>query len=219
MGTKKKARPRRQGDRERARARIIAAATQLFHRHGIENVAYGDIARKARLSRPLVYFYFPDLRTLLLEAVEAATLRLGERFTRAVQGAPNGLAATVAIGRAYLACHEEDPESFFLCMAAGPSRHPADTRKEIDQRLTATSQAVMNILVREVQRGQRDGSIDPKAGPPLMIALCLWSLSHGLAQFTTTQAATLRDEYHVRTGDFLAAGMKLLTHALTPRRS
>ena len=218
MGTRKKTRPGRQGDRERARRRIVEAATQLYHRQGIGTVTFGDVARKARISRPLVYFYFPDPRSLLLEAVLAATVRLGERFTRATQHTPNGLAATVAIGHAYLACHEEDPATFYLCMASGPNRPPADAGTEIEQRLTATSREVMNLLVHQVQRGQQDGSIDPKAGPPLMIALCLWSLSHGLAQFTTAQASLLHDEYHVRAGDFLAAGMALLTRAITPPR-
>lgn len=208
--------PRRQEDRDRATARIVQAATALYHRHGIENVSYGDIARKARVSRPLLYFYFPTPRDLLMAAVLEASRKLHTRFERAIAGAATGLAGTEAIGRAYLAFHAEDPASFFLCMAAGPQRGPRANPTETEQALQAESSASMHLLVAQLERGHRDGSIDPKAGDPLVVALCLWSLSHGLAQFTTVQATALREEYRVDTAAFLDAGMRLLSRALAP---
>lgn len=210
--------PRRADDRERARARILAAASHLFCSRGIENVTFGDIARRARLSRPLVYFYFPDQRTLLLETVLAAQRRLRARFARASAGAPHGLAEAEALGRAYLAFHAEDPEAFFLCMAVGPGRARRGRHAALEQALAAQEQEVLGFVVNAIARGQRDGSIDPAAGPPLLVSLCLWSLSHGLAQFTSVQREALTQVHRVPTRTFLSAGIGLLIRALSPPR-
>ncbi len=210
---------RRTTHRARARARILAAAVSLFLRKGIENVTFGDIAKRARLSRPLVYFYFPDLRSLLMEAALESNRRLDARFRKALAGAPNGLEATAALGRAYLAFHDEDPEYFHLCMAVAPGCAPAGPLCAAERTLLAESRATLRLVGDQIIRGRRDGSVDPKAGPPLLVAICLWSLSHGLARFAATKAPALAGDYRIAPADVLAAGMELLRRGIAaPRR-
>lgn len=200
-----------------ARDRIVRAAARLYHKLGIENVAFGDVARAARVSRPLVYFYFPTPRALLMAAVLEATRKLRARFEAAVRGAPDGRAETEAIGRAYLQLHADEPDYFFLCMAAGPQRRIGAQPTPDETEIQDESQSAMALLVHAIERGQRDGSIDPKAGPPPLIALCLWSMTHGLAQFTSVQADALQHEYRISADAFLDAGINLLNRGLSPR--
>ena len=107
----KKSLPRRRTeDRERARQKILAAATHLFAERGLEDVTYGDIAKDSGLSRPLVYFYFPNQESLIQETFLTACQRLQERFVAAVSKASNGSESLMAIGRAYLQFHDDCPE-------------------------------------------------------------------------------------------------------------
>src|SRR5574343_524649 len=83
------------------RKQIIDAAVRLFAERGMENVTFGDIAKAAKLSRPLVYFYFPDLQTLFLETILVASQELHRRFQLAVRPTLNGLDQIMAVGQAY----------------------------------------------------------------------------------------------------------------------
>ena len=200
-------------NREAARGRILAAAVYLYHRHGIEAVTFGQVARRARLSRPLVYFYFPDQRSLLLEAVLEALVRLRRRFEAVAGAAADGLQATRALGRAYLDYHTEEPAYFHLCMAAGPARRSSPRSSALERLLVQEEQAVMGLLVGCVERGMADGSIRRDRGSPLVLSLCLWALTHGLAQCSESQQVVLAD-YGVTPPDLLRAGLDLLTSAL-----
>lgn len=214
-----RSRAKRRSDGARVRSRIIRAAAKLFHERGIENVTFGLIAKRAGVSRPLVYFYFPTPRDLLTATFTESMRRLLARFEAASHGHATGLAGTEAIGRAYLAFHDEDPEFFFLCMSAGPSRKLGASSSPAEEELRRIEDAVMAHVVGPIQRGHADGSIDPASGDPVTVALCLWSLSHGLAQFTTMKADALAHEYHIPAPTFLAAGMRLLTRAIAARNA
>lgn len=205
---------RRQEDRDRARSRILAAATALFHRHGIDRVTFGAVAKKARLSRPLVYFYFPDKRALFVEACLLAGQQLGERFLAASTGAPTGLDAVEAIGRAYVAFQEEEPALFFLLMAHTPTDRAKLAGDSPEACMAQQELAVMNLVTGSVKRGIADGSIRPDVGDPLTVALCLWGFTHGLAQLGATQRATIEDFHGTPIARFRDTGFQTLRRSL-----
>ena len=68
---------RRQGA-EATRGRILAAATDLFARHGIDGVTIAQIARRARVAAPTVYAAFQSKEGLLRAIMRAALF--GEPF-------------------------------------------------------------------------------------------------------------------------------------------
>ncbi len=205
---------RRQEDRDRARSRILAAATALFYRHGIDRVTFGAVAKKARLSRPLVYFYFPDKRTLFVEACLLAGQQLAGRFVAASTGAPTGLDAVEAIGRAYVAFQEEEPALFFLLMAHTPADRAKLTGDSPEACMVQQELAVMNLVTDSVKRGIADGSIRPDVGDPLTVALCLWGFTHGLAQLGATQRATIEDFHGTPIARFRDTGFQTLRRSL-----
>ena len=207
--------PKRREDRERTVARIVSAALALFRAKGIGNVTYGDVARRARISRPLVYFYFPEMQHLLAECLLTALADLGVRFAAAVKTGRTGLESTEAIGRAYLQFHRERPDLFFICTAVNPRRVPDDA-SDLNARLEAADHAVMGLLTGSIERGMKDGSIRKDAGPTTLVALCLWSMTHGMAQFTSLQAENLATNYGTEPKALLEQGMDLLRAALRP---
>lgn len=57
---------RRQEEKEQRRQDIIDAAEAVFARKSVEKATMADVAKEARLSRGLIYFYFKDKDALYL---------------------------------------------------------------------------------------------------------------------------------------------------------
>ena len=207
---------RRQEERDRARAKILKAATHLFAQRGIENVTFGDIARRARMSRPLVYFYFPDLRTLFLETAHLASSRLHERMTAAISGARTGLESILAMGRTYVDFHEEEPELFYRCMASVGPQPNSRRASPTEERIIQLERTMMELVEAAVSRGVRDGSVRPDVGNNLTVALSLWAFVQGLVQLGSGHRDTIERFCGMNQKSFLDAGFATLRGALKP---
>jgi AcrR family transcriptional regulator len=72
----KRTAPARRRDADATRARILAAATQEFARHGLAGARGDRIARAARTSERMVYYYFGSKERLYRAVLEAAYLSL-----------------------------------------------------------------------------------------------------------------------------------------------
>lgn len=70
--------PPRRRDAEGTRARILAAATEEFARYGLAGARGDRVARAARSSERMVYYYFGSKEKLFRAALEAAYLSLQE---------------------------------------------------------------------------------------------------------------------------------------------
>ena len=55
--------------RRNVREDIYAAALASFERHGVRRTLMEDVAREAGVSRPAIYYYFPDKDALVLEVI------------------------------------------------------------------------------------------------------------------------------------------------------
>ena len=55
--------------RRNVREDIYGAALASFERHGVRRTLMEDVAREAGVSRPTIYYYFPDKDALVLEVV------------------------------------------------------------------------------------------------------------------------------------------------------
>ena len=63
------ARPAAAPRRRNAREEIYKAALATFERHGVRRTLMEDVAREAGVSRPTIYYYFPDKDALVLEVI------------------------------------------------------------------------------------------------------------------------------------------------------
>lgn len=60
---------RRQEEKDRRRAEIVEAAEALYAETGWDGITMDQVARRARLSRALLYVYFEDKQDLHLALV------------------------------------------------------------------------------------------------------------------------------------------------------
>lgn len=205
---------RRQIDRERARHKIVSAATDLFATRGLQDVTYGDIARRSRLSRPLIYFYFPTPEELIQETFVVACGRLQERFQNAIAGTKSGCDAVEAIGRAYLQFHEDCPSEARLMMLEGAQCHPSGPSGSATARLMDQKKDIIALVAAQVERGRADGSIRRDDSSPVVVALNLWAFVHGLGQLRSQLGWAIEGVHGVSLADFVTHGFRLIGEAL-----
>lgn len=209
--------PRRAApEREIRRQQIIDAAVRLFTERGMENVTFGDIAKAAKLSRPLVYFYFPDLQSLFFETLLVACTEVHRRFQAAARPSLSGLEQMMAIGRAYVSFAQERPE-LFHCLAHNESKHaPEHLEHPLHQQCTAVFDGIMGLMVAALQKGVRDGSIRADLGDPGKVAICLWGLTHGLIQLNVTKQPTIEEKLGAPFADMPEFGLDMIRRSLAP---
>ena len=75
---------RRQEEKERRRAEILDAAEQVTGSSGWDELTMDQVARRARLSRALLYVYFKDKVDLMYALCERCLMLLQQRFAEAV---------------------------------------------------------------------------------------------------------------------------------------
>src|SRR5437773_10413532 len=65
--------PKRRAERSSTRERLIQAADRLWGANGVRGASLDDIAREASVTKPTVYYYFPD-KSALFTAVICSVL-------------------------------------------------------------------------------------------------------------------------------------------------
>ena len=151
---------RRQEERDRRRAEIVDAAEALYAETGWDAITMDQVARRARLSRALVYVYFRDKADLHLALVERALDMLRLRFeSRAVvrQGRGASTRSRRSAGRTSRSranCRTTSTP------ARASRRAPAATARSQDEAACmAAGHRVHEMIVASLNHGVADGSI------------------------------------------------------------
>jgi AcrR family transcriptional regulator len=183
---------RRQEEKDRRRIEIVEAAEDLYRELGWDAVTMDSVARRARLSRALVYVYFKDKRDLHSAIVIRALETLRTRFEEASARTRIGIEKIEAIGRAYMAYAHEFPHYFDAC--ARMESRAVEAAEEPEPQQVATMEVgrqVHEVVVAGLEVGQRDGSIRPDLGDLAVTSRVLWGFVHGLIQIAITKAQPL----------------------------
>ena len=181
---------RRVEEKERRRAAILDAAEALYVKEGWDLVTVDQVARGARLSRALVYVYFKDKEEILFAIGERAMGLLRDRFIAASARSALGMEKVEAIGRAYMAYAFEFPHYFdFGSRFNARSGTPEPGSVELACRMAGDE--AIGVVVEAIECGIRDGSIRPTIGDPTMLAVTLWSFTHGLIQLAMAKGSDM----------------------------
>lgn len=184
---------RRQEEKDRRRGEIVDAAESLYREMGWDAVTMDSVARKARLSRALVYVYFKDKSELLLAITERAMEVLRTRFEDASSRARMGIDQIEAMGRAYMAYGLEFPHYFDACARLELRATESSNRGSIEEAVMQMGRRVHEVVVASLEAGQRDGSIRADIGDLAVTSRVLWGFTHGLTQIAITKARPLAD--------------------------
>jgi AcrR family transcriptional regulator len=206
---------RRQEERGRRRSEIVDAAEALYAEVGWDAVTMDQVARRARLSRALVYVYFRDKGDLHFALVERAldTLRLRCESARLEKRC--GLDEIEAIGRAYLAFARELPHFFDACARFQAHASHDGNVPPNEAACMGAGHRVHEVIVAALNHGVADGSVRADIGDRYATALSLWAFSHGLIQIAASKAGQMEHE-GIAVQDFLDHAFALALRSLVP---
>ena len=183
---------RRQEEKDRRRIEIVDAAEDLYRELGWDAVTMDSVAKRARLSRALVYVYFKDKRELHFAIAIRAMETLRARFVEASAGADTGLRKTEAMGQAYMAYARDFPHYFDACARLELHAHePKSSEQECI--CIEKSRMVHEVVEEALAAGQRDGTIRADLGDLPTTARVLWGFTHGLIQIAITKGRPLAE--------------------------
>jgi AcrR family transcriptional regulator len=156
------------------RETLIRAALALIAQKGAAGFTFADAARWAGVSPAAPYRHFRDRDDLLANVALRGFAQFEAALAQAWDdGRPDPFTALHRMGKAYLVFARAEPAYYSAMFEAGI---PPDTSVE----LRAAGDRAFAVL-----RGAAEkicAQIPPKDRPPvLMLALHIWSLSHGVA--------------------------------------
>jgi AcrR family transcriptional regulator len=179
---------RRTEEKERRRTEILDAAEAVAASEGWDDMTMDQVARRARLSRALLYVYFTDKTDLLFGVGERAMSILAQRCSDGAARHKRGISQLEAIGRAYVAFSQEFPV-YFGVLARCEMRSPTEADPESNEGQCARKgDALQSMIATTLETGMHDGSIRADAGQPAAVAIVLWGFLHGVIQVASSKA-------------------------------
>jgi AcrR family transcriptional regulator len=147
-----------------------------------------QVARRARLSRALLYVYFKDKTDLMYALCERALTALQRRFLVAAQSQQLGLEKVHAVGEAYIAFVEECPVYFDILSRCGLREVNTKDPGANELACQSVGEALLGTIVAVLDQGVEDGSIRADLGNRIVAATALWGFMHGVIQVASTNA-------------------------------
>lgn len=208
-------RQRREDEKEQRREAILDAAETVFARHGFEHARMDDVARKARVSRALVYLYFRNKAELHFAVCLRALQVLREQLAAASDAHARGIDKIAAIGQAYIRFAIERP-LYFAALSRFEAHSPECLAPGSTERIVLDAgSGVHEVTVAALRAGMADGSIR-RIEQPMLVAITLWSFTHGAIQVAQTKAPFL-DEVGLSADALLRHAIELAMRGLAPR--
>ncbi len=186
---------------------LLQAALDLIAQKGPGGFTFAEAARSAGVSPAAPYRHFRDRDELLGSIAERGFAQFEKVLATAWdEGRPDTFSAFERMGRAYLTFARDEPAFYSAMFESGV---PADSNPAL---LEASERAFAVIRVA----AERLAALTPAgvARPPaLMVALHIWSMSHGIASlFARGDAA--RRKLPMSPDDLLEAGMLIYLRGL-----
>jgi TetR/AcrR family transcriptional regulator len=181
---------RRREEKDRRRNEILDAAALVVAEGGFDAVTMDQVARRARLSRALLYVYFEDKSDLYLALCVRAIEFLLLRFEAATADQPTGRARMAAMGRAYVTFSQELPV-YFDALAHFEARDASALTQTQASGCVERSDQLHALMTAAIRDGVRDGSIRADIGNTDAVAIVLWGFMHGVIQIAATKGGLL----------------------------
>jgi len=208
---------RREEEKEQRRQAIIDAAEHVIAKHGWEDTNFGEIAKRSRLSRSLVYFYFPDREALFHAVCARGLTKMRRRFEPAVAKHDTGLEQNLAIGRAHLAFSQAEPLHFaILSRMQAQETDPAKVSDTV-KRAEECGRDCLMLVAQTLATGLADGSIRKDIGDPGPTAVAIWAFTHGLIQISAQKEVMLKRDFKLSAAKTVEHGFALLRGSLAAR--
>ncbi|MGE3067138.1 MAG: TetR/AcrR family transcriptional regulator [Hyphomicrobiaceae bacterium] len=156
------------------REALINAALALISQKGTSGVTFAEAARQAGVSPAAPYRHFRDRDALLADVARRGFEKFEAELKAAFNdGKPDAVTAFERLGRGYLAFARNEPAYYTAMFESGLSLDQYPELQTAGDRAFDVLRAACDAVVGLMPAAQRP--------PALMMALHVWSLSHGIA--------------------------------------
>ena len=154
---------------------LLQAALNLIAQKGAAGFTFADAARMAGVSPAAPYRHFRDRDELLSSIAQRGFEQFEALLVQAWDdGRPDTIAAFERLGKAYLAFAREEPAFYSAMFESGV---PVETTPA----LAAASERAFAVIRAAAERLAALVPSNMPRPPALMMALHIWSMSHGVA--------------------------------------
>lgn len=156
------------------REALISAALELISQKGPAGFTFADAARAAGVSPAAPYRHFRDRDALMADVARRGFEEFADTLAHAWNGGkPAPRVAFERVGRAYLNFASKEPAFFSAMFESGLPVADYPEFREAGDRAFAVLREACEALAATLPKERRP--------PSLMMALHIWSLSHGIA--------------------------------------
>ena len=153
---------------------LVRAALELIAEKGPAGFTFADAARWAGVSPAAPYRHYRDRDALLADVARRGFEAFADALTRAWdEGRPDVLSAFDRLGRAYLQFAKSEAAFYSAMFEAGVAADSDPDLRAASERAFSVLRGASEKLVALVPATQRP--------PALMVALHVWSMTHGIA--------------------------------------
>ena len=156
------------------REALIEAALDLIAAKGPAGFTFAEAARHAGVSPAAPYRHFRDRDALMADVARRGFERFEQQLATAWdEGRPSPPVAFDRLGKAYLAFARSEPAYFSAMFEAGLSMTEHRELQQAGDSAFTVLRRACEAIVAGLPPGERP--------PAMMMALHIWSLSHGIA--------------------------------------
>jgi AcrR family transcriptional regulator len=143
---------------EERREQLLDVAKELVDETGFHGISIEGVARRAGITRPVVYNHFGDLDSLLEAMIEREGARALAQLAEVIPSTPGSdpQAALIDCLRGYLETVRADPITWRLVLMP-----PEGAPKVLRERITQGRDAIVALLAELVQSGVGGGPESP----------------------------------------------------------
>jgi AcrR family transcriptional regulator len=175
MSWKDQERPERGYHHGNLKEALIQAALNLIAQKGAAGFTFADAARMAGVSPAAPYRHFRDRDELLASIAQRGFDQFESALSSAWDdGRPDTITAFERVGKAYLAFAREEPALYSAMFESGL---PVD----LNPALAAAGERAFAIIRAAAERLAALAPPGVPRPPAMMMALHIWSMSHGVA--------------------------------------
>lgn len=178
MGTEE----RKEREKKQRRKQIIDAAEQVIFSKGLEQSTMKEIAEKAELSKGTLYLYFKNKKELYLAITRRGSDILNERFAKVFSSGSDhtGIELIQLIGETYLEFVKENPDYFKAFMYYETLSDVEELQEsEFARGCEENRREALNLIIRALQIGMHDGTVDDHYDPQ-ELAMVILSSTRGI---------------------------------------
>ena len=190
------------------REALVQAALILIAERGPAGFSFAEVARAAGVSAAAPYRHFRDRNALVAEIARQGFERFAVALDRAWNsGRPDPVKAIENCGRTYLAFARREPAAYAAMFEPGfPLEDDANLLRASDSAFGVVRQAAEAASAAWRGTGTRP--------PPMMVALHIWALSHGIAALFIGRTDATRRRLPMTPEDLLEAGLLIYLQSL-----